>query len=91
MRRQTQTDTLSGGRGTRGARGVTARPGFVESAGGGYMLTLVERGADLLAASGQIGEATAAALKAEARRRAAAGAFFGHIAYASLTAARRPS
>ncbi|MGH2585326.1 MAG: methyltransferase domain-containing protein [Dehalococcoidia bacterium] len=59
--------------------------GFVETAGG-YMLTTVERGADFLRDFGQIGEETAAALKAEALRRVAAGAFFGHIAYASLVA-----
>jgi hypothetical protein len=54
------------------------------------MLTVIDRGADLLRASGQLGEDTAAALKAEARRRVEAGAFFGHIAYASL-AARKPA
>lgn len=59
--------------------------GFVET-GSGYMLTVVDRGADLLCSSGQIGEETAAILKAEARRRVAAGAFFGHIAYGSITA-----
>jgi ubiquinone/menaquinone biosynthesis C-methylase UbiE len=62
--------------------------GFVES-GGGYMLTIVERGADFLRAAGQIGDELAAALTAEARRRAEVGTFFGHIAYVSLTA-RRP-
>jgi ubiquinone/menaquinone biosynthesis C-methylase UbiE len=59
--------------------------GFVET-GGGYMLTVVDRGADLLRASGQIGDETAEALKAEARRRVKAGSFFGHIAYGSITA-----
>lgn len=54
------------------------------------MPTVVDRGADLLRASGQIGDELAAALKAEARRRVEAGAFFGHIACASL-AARRPA
>ena len=66
---------------------VTLRShGFVETSEGGYMLTIVDRGADVLRASGQIGEETAVALKAEARRRVAAGAFFGHIAYASVIA-----
>jgi ubiquinone/menaquinone biosynthesis C-methylase UbiE len=59
--------------------------GFVET-GGGYMLTVVDRGADLLRASGQIADETAAALKAEARRRVEVGSFFGHIAYGSITA-----
>jgi ubiquinone/menaquinone biosynthesis C-methylase UbiE len=62
--------------------------GFVETHGG-YMLTVIDRGADMLCGSGQIGAETAAALKAEARRRVEAGAFFGHIAYVSLTA-RKP-
>ena len=62
--------------------------GFVETQGG-YMLTVVDRGADMLCSSGRIGDQTAAALKAEARRRVETGAFFGHIAYVSLTA-RKP-
>jgi SAM-dependent methyltransferase len=62
--------------------------GFVEGADPSYTLTVVDRGADLLRDGGTIGEATAAALKAEARRRVEAGTFFGHIAYASLTARR---
>jgi SAM-dependent methyltransferase len=61
--------------------------GFVET-GGGYMLTVVDRGADLLRASGQVGDETAEALKAEARRRVEAGSFFGHIAYGSIIAGK---
>lgn len=60
--------------------------GFVETTEGGYMLTIVERGADILRGAGQIGDELAAALKAEARRRVADGSFFGQIAYASLIA-----
>jgi ubiquinone/menaquinone biosynthesis C-methylase UbiE len=60
--------------------------GFSETTGGAYMLSVIDRGADVLQASGAIGQETAAALKAEARRRVQAGTFFGHIAYASLTA-----
>lgn len=63
--------------------------GFVETTEGGYMLTVIDRGADILCAAGQIGEDTAAALKAEARRRVTGGTFFGHVAYASATA-RKP-
>jgi hypothetical protein len=48
----------------------------------------VDRGADLLASLGQIAGETAAALKAEARRRLRAGKFFGHIAYVGLVARR---
>ena len=60
--------------------------GFTETTEGGYMLTVVERGADMLHASGQIGGETAAMLKAEARRRVEAQTFFGHIAYGSVVA-----
>jgi SAM-dependent methyltransferase len=62
--------------------------GFAETAGGPYMLSVIDRGADILYASDLIGQALAVALKAEARRRAESGAFFGHIAYASLSAAK---
>jgi ubiquinone/menaquinone biosynthesis C-methylase UbiE len=62
--------------------------GFIETTGG-YMLTVVGRGADILRVSGQLGDKTAAELKAEARRRET-GAFFGHIAYGSITA-RKPT
>ena len=63
--------------------------GYVENEEPGYILTLIDRGADTLVAAGRLGEPAAEALKAEARRRVAAGEFFGHIAYASLIA-RRP-
>ena len=55
-----------------------------------YMLAVIDRGADALAARARIGADAAHALKAEARRRSDAGEFFGHIAYASLVA-RKPS
>jgi hypothetical protein len=60
--------------------------GFLDAAPDGYMVTVIDRGADTLAAAGLIGPELAEALKAEARRRGAAGTFFGHIAYASLVA-----
>lgn len=66
----------------------TRSHGYVDT-DGGYMLTIVDRGADMLRASGAIGDDLAAALKAEARRRARAGGFFGHIAYVSVIARRR--
>ncbi len=62
--------------------------GYVETDSPGYMLTLVDRGADILAADGRLGPGATEALKAEARRRVDAGTFFGHIAYASLIARR---
>jgi ubiquinone/menaquinone biosynthesis C-methylase UbiE len=63
--------------------------GFVETGGGFYMQTVIERGADMLVARGVIGSDLAAALKDEAFRRADAGRFFGHIAYVSIVA-RKP-
>jgi ubiquinone/menaquinone biosynthesis C-methylase UbiE len=63
--------------------------GFAETTHEGYMLTIVDRGADVLCGLGQIGEATAAALKAEARRRLEAGTFFGHVAYVGLIALKQ--
>jgi hypothetical protein len=53
------------------------------------MLTILDRGADVLAARGEAGAGTAAALKDEARRRVEAGTFFGHIAYAAVVAEKR--
>jgi hypothetical protein len=61
--------------------------GFV-TLDGGYMLTIVDRGADFLGAQGWAGGDLVAALKAEGRRRVATGAFFGHIAYASVMAGK---
>jgi ubiquinone/menaquinone biosynthesis C-methylase UbiE len=55
----------------------------------GYMMTVLERGVALLEGRGTIGSDLARALEAEGRRRVEGGTFFGHIAYASLTA--RPS
>ena len=59
---------------------------YTESSSPDYMLTIVARGADALASVGQIGQDLADALKAEARRRAASGSFFGYITYISLIA-----
>ena len=53
--------------------------GYVEIAEG-YFLTVVDRGADLLLTAGRIGREQAEACKMEARRRIAAGEFFGHMA-----------
>jgi ubiquinone/menaquinone biosynthesis C-methylase UbiE len=66
----------------------TRSHGYVDTAGGPYMLSIIDRGADLLVASGELTADGADALKAEARHRAFAGSFFGHIAYAELTAVR---
>jgi SAM-dependent methyltransferase len=63
--------------------------GFVQAAEPDYMLGITDRGADALVAAGRVGRELAEALKAEARRRVAERAFFGHVAYASLVA-RKP-
>ena len=63
--------------------------GYVETGEARYVPTIVDRGAAALVAEGRIGGEAATALKAEARRRSAAGQFFGHIAYASLVATLR--
>lgn len=62
--------------------------GYAQISQPSYTLTIADRGADALAASGCIDEATALALKEEARRRVREGLYFGHIAYASITGQR---
>lgn len=62
--------------------------GYLQTGAPDYLLGLVVRGADFLAGRGRIGAATAEALKAEARRRVEAGAFFGFIGFAGLVAGR---
>jgi SAM-dependent methyltransferase len=64
--------------------------GYVQIDEPDYMLSIVDRGADALVAAGTIGPELGEALKAEARRRVDAKMFFGHGAYASLTA-EKPS
>lgn len=63
--------------------------GYTSLSDPSYMFTLVDRGADLLASGGRIAPETADALKAEARRRAQTGGFYGSIVFASAVA-RRP-
>ncbi len=63
--------------------------GIAESTEPDYMLTIADRGADILAASDRIGADLAQALKNEARRRVDAGSFFGSIAYGSLVARKQ--
>jgi ubiquinone/menaquinone biosynthesis C-methylase UbiE len=66
--------------------GAMRSHGYLETEEPGYTLTLVDRGADALVAAGGLGQSVADALKQEARRRARADQFFGHIAYVSLIA-----
>jgi SAM-dependent methyltransferase len=72
------------------AAGFTVRSldshGYLQTAAPDYMLGLVTRGADFLVAWGRIEAPTGEALKQEARRRVAAGAFFGFIGFAALIA-----
>lgn len=60
--------------------------GFLQTSQPEYMLSLIDRGADTLVSWGRIGRDMGASLKAEARRRADAGEFFGFIGFASLIA-----
>ena len=71
------------------SHGYVDTSGYVETSEPSYMMTIIDRGADFLVSSGRIGAEFAAALKAEARRRAQCHQFFGHIAYFSLIG-RRP-
>jgi ubiquinone/menaquinone biosynthesis C-methylase UbiE len=64
--------------------------GYVETSEAAYMLTWIDRGADALLQTGGIGNEAAEALKVEARRRSAAQAWFGHIAFASVLG-RKPA
>jgi SAM-dependent methyltransferase len=67
--------------------------GYVEAPSGAYMLTWIDRGADVLVQDGCIDAQTAEALKREARRRSEDLRWFGHIAFASVVARKpvRPS
>ena len=58
--------------------------GYVEAPDAGYMLTWIDRGADVLLQAGQIGPDAARAHKAEAERRSSEKTWFGHIAFASI-------
>lgn len=60
--------------------------GYLQTAQPEYMLSLVDRGADTLAAWGRIGTELCASLKADARRRAQDGEFFGFIGFVSFIA-----
>ncbi len=75
------------------AAGFEAGPlhsyGLVETNAPELTMSWVDRGADALAAQHCIGVELAEALKAEGRRRAKQGSFFGYMAYAALTA-RKP-
>jgi ubiquinone/menaquinone biosynthesis C-methylase UbiE len=63
--------------------------GYTQTTEPTYMLTLIDRGADLLSGAGSLTADAADALRKEARRRAHAGEFFGHISFVSAIA-RKP-
>ncbi len=58
--------------------------GYVAEGGAAYFLTVVDRGADIMAERGLIAETTRDALKQEARDRVARDAFFGFMSYVSV-------
>lgn len=60
--------------------------GYTQTTEPQYMLTIIDRGADVLANAGGIRGEQAAALKSEARRRVEEGEFFGHISFVSAIA-----
>ena len=64
----------------------TCSHGYLQTSQPDYLLTLVDRGADTIASNNVGGDELAAALKAEARRRAAADEFFGFIGFVSFIA-----
>ena len=72
------------------AAGFSVQPtrshGYVEAPEAGYLLTWIDRGADVLVQDGRVSSETADALKAEARRRSKEREWFGHIAFASVLA-----
>ena len=65
-----------------------ASHGYLAEGEAAYFLTVVDRGTDTLAQEGIIAAATSEALKAEARRRVADGAFFGFMSYLSVIASK---
>lgn len=54
----------------------TRSHGYLDTDGGAYMLSVIDRGVDVLFASGELSTESADELKAEARRRARTGSFF---------------
>jgi SAM-dependent methyltransferase len=68
----------------------TGTHGYLQVSEPDYMLTLIDRGADALAAVPGGSPPLADALKGEARRRADAGEFFGFMGFVSFIARKRP-
>jgi ubiquinone/menaquinone biosynthesis C-methylase UbiE len=74
------------------AAGFSVQPtrshGYIEAPEAGYLLTWIDRGADLLVQNGRISGETAETFKAEARCRSEGKKWFGHIAFASVLACK---
>lgn len=74
------------------AAGFSVQPtrshGYVEAPEAGYLLTWIDRGADLLVQNEVISSEMAEAFKVEARRRSIEKEWFGHIAFASVLACK---
>jgi ubiquinone/menaquinone biosynthesis C-methylase UbiE len=66
----------------------TKSHGYLQVSQPDYIVSLIDRGADALLSSKRIGSDFCASLKAEARRRAAAGEFFGFIGFVSFHATK---
>jgi ubiquinone/menaquinone biosynthesis C-methylase UbiE len=65
--------------------------GYVQTAEPSYMLTIVDRGADILSTAGALSGEEASSLRQEARQRAEAGEFFGHILFLGMFARKASS
>ena len=65
--------------------------GYVQTSDPAYMLTIVDRGADLLVGTGSLTKPSAEALRSEARRRVRDGEFFGHMSFVSAFARKAAS
>jgi hypothetical protein len=65
--------------------------GYTQTTDPNYMLTLIDRGADLLVGNGSLGADAGDALRKEARRRAEVGEFFGHMSFISAIARKPPT
>ena len=62
--------------------------GYTKTSEPSYMLTIIDRGVDLLVTSETMGLSQAEALRTEAKRRVESGEFFGHISFVSAIARR---
>jgi SAM-dependent methyltransferase len=62
--------------------------GYLQASNPDYILTLIDRGADVLVNTNRLGRASADSLKQEARDRVKQNRFFGFISFAGLIAER---